>query len=263
MSVASQLAHVIPEFDLSGQVAVVTGGNRSIGRGAALCLAEAGANVVVGARERADLDRVATEISDRGREALAVVCDVSDETAVDNMFSETIERFGKVDIAVVNAGIFQKWQSSELMELEEWDNIYAINLRGAMLTSMAAGRQMISQGTGGSIVTIASIQGLVSIRGTMAYTAAKHGVVGMTKTLAVDWAKHNIRVNSIAPGFIARDVEPLQSNPEAIEFVTANTPLGRWGTTRELGLAVLFLASPASTYVTGATLAVDGGWCAQ
>jgi NAD(P)-dependent dehydrogenase (short-subunit alcohol dehydrogenase family) len=263
VDVMAERAISIPEFDLTGRVAVVTGGNRSIGRGAALCLAEAGADVVLGAREKGDLEQVAAEISERGRQALPVVCDVSDEAAVDNLFGQTLDRFGKVDIAVVNAGIFQKWQSSELMELEEWDNIYAINLRGAMLTSMAAGRQMIKQGTGGSIITIASIQGLVSIRGTMAYTASKHGVVGMTKTLAVDWAKHNIRVNCICPGFIARDVEPLQSNPEAIEFVTTNTPLGRWGTTRELGLTILFLAAPASGYVTGATLAVDGGWCAQ
>ena len=263
MSVATRPGTMIPEFDLTGKVAVVTGGNRSIGRGAAVVLAEAGASVVLAGRNEDDLERVRVEISERGGPALAVRCDVSKEADVDNLFARTVAELGRVDICLVCAGVFGKWQSAELMELEEWDTIYDIDLRGAMLTSMAAGKQMISQGSGGSIVTIASIQGVVGIKGTVAYTSAKHGVVGMTKGLALDWAEHGIRVNCIAPAFIARDVEPLQKDPVAIEFVTTRTPLQRWGTCRELGLAVLFLGSSASSYVTGTVLNVDGGWCAQ
>jgi len=263
MSVATRSSTVIPEFDLTGKVAVVTGGNRSIGRGSAVVLAEAGASVVLAGRNQEDLERVREEITERGGTALAVRCDVSKEADIDNLFARTVAELGRVDICLVSAGVFGKWQSAELMELDEWDTIYDIDLRGAMLTAMAAGKQMIAQGSGGSIVTIASIQGVVGIKGTVAYTAAKHGVVGMTKGLALDWAEHGIRVNCIAPAFIARDVEPLQKDPVAVEFVTARTPLQRWGTCRELGLAVLFLASPASSYVTGTVLNVDGGWCAQ
>ena len=253
-----------PEFNLEGRTAVVTGGSRSIGRAAAIALGQAGANVVVSGRTRSDLESVKSEIESTGAKALAVECDVRDADAVDRLVTESAATFGSVDVMVANAGIFQKWDTSENLTLEEWDDIYATNLRGGMLTCMAAGRQMIAQGKGGgSIVTISSIQGLTSIQGTMAYVAAKHGLIGMTKALAVDWAKHNIRVNAIAPGFIARDVEPLQKDPIAIDFVTSRTPMQRWGTTRELALAVLYLASPASGYVTGATLAVDGGWLAQ
>jgi NAD(P)-dependent dehydrogenase (short-subunit alcohol dehydrogenase family) len=263
MTIATTSAPLIPEFNLTGKVAVVTGGNRSIGRGSATVLAEAGASVVLAGRNEDDLERVREEITKRGGTALAVRCDVSKEADVDNLFARAVAELGGVDICLVNAGVFGKWQSAELMEREEWDTIYEIDLRGAMLTSMAAGKHMITKGSGGSIVTIASIQGVVGIKGTVAYTSAKHGVVGMTKGLALDWAEHGIRVNCIAPAFIARDVEPLQQDPVAVEFVTTRTPLQRWGTCRELGLAVLFLASPASSYVTGTVLNVDGGWCAQ
>ncbi len=263
MSVASTSSAVLPEFDLSGKVAVITGGNRSIGRGSAEVLAEAGATVVVSGRQTADLERVRDHIADLGGTALAVPCDVSKKGDIEGLFARTVAEFGRVDICLVNAGVFGKWQAAELMDLSEWDTIYDVDLRGAMLTAMAAGKQMILQGGGGSIITIASIQGVVGIKGTVAYTAAKHGVVGLTKGLALDWAEHGIRVNCIAPAFIERDVEPLKSDPVAVEFVTTRTPLQRWGTPRELGLSVLFLAAPASSYVTGAVLNVDGGWCAQ
>jgi NAD(P)-dependent dehydrogenase (short-subunit alcohol dehydrogenase family) len=253
----------IAEFDLSGMTAVVTGGSRSIGRGAAVAMAEAGANVVVAGRTQADLEAVAAEVEAAGTRALAIVCDVKDDEAIANLVTRTVSHFGQLDIMVANAGVFQKWASSEHFSLEEWDDVYATNLRGAMMTCMAAGRQMLAQEKGGSIVTISSIQGITSIEGTMAYTAAKHGVIGMTKTLAVDWASRGVRVNAIAPGFIARDDEPLQQDERAIAFVKGRTPMQRWGTTRELGLAVCFLASPAASYITGAVLAVDGGWLAH
>jgi NAD(P)-dependent dehydrogenase (short-subunit alcohol dehydrogenase family) len=253
----------IPEFSLQGKTAIVTGGSRSIGRGAAIALGQAGANVVVAGRTKGDLDSVVEEVAATGAKALAVTCDVRKDEDIAALVNETVSAFGSLDVMVANAGIFQKWASSENFSLEEWEDVYATNLRGAMMTCMAAGKQMLKQESGGSIITISSIQGVTSIEGTMAYTAAKHGVIGMTKTLAVDWATRNVRVNAIAPGFIARDDEPLMRDETAITFVKGHTPMQRWGTTRELGLAVLFLASPASSYITGAVLAVDGGWLAH
>jgi 3-oxoacyl-[acyl-carrier protein] reductase len=253
----------IPEFSLQGKTAIVTGGSRSIGRGAAVALGQAGANVVVAGRTKGDLDSVTEEVTATGAKALAVSCDVRKDEDIAALVNETVSTFGSLDVMVANAGIFQKWASSEHFSLEEWEDIYATNLRGAMMTCMAAGKQMLKQESGGSIITISSIQGVTSIEGTMAYTAAKHGVIGMTKTLAVDWATRNVRVNAIAPGFIARDDEPLMRDETAIKFVKNRTPMQRWGTTRELGLAVLFLASPAASYITGAVLAVDGGWLAH
>jgi NAD(P)-dependent dehydrogenase (short-subunit alcohol dehydrogenase family) len=259
----SPIVAEIPEFSLSGMTAVVTGGGRSIGRGTAVALAQAGANVVVAGRDRGTLDAVAQEISGVGAKALAIPCDVRKDEDISSLIAATVSSFGQLDIMVANAGIFQKWASSEHFSLSEWEDIYATNLRGAMMTCMAAGRQMLQQESGGAIITISSIQGVTSIEGTMAYTAAKHGVIGMTKTLAVDWATRNVRVNAIAPGFIARDDEPLMRDEAAIKFVKGRTPMQRWGTPREVGLAVCFLASPAASYITGAVLAVDGGWLAH
>ncbi len=263
MTETKELMTRIREFSLDGKTAVVTGGSRSIGRAAAVVLGEAGANVVVAGRTTMDLDAVVNEVSDVGATAVAATCDVRKEEDISALVADTVARFGSLDVMVVNAGIFQKWASSEEFSLPEWEDIYATNLRGAALTSIAAGRQMLQQPSGGSIVTISSIQGLTSIEGTMSYTAAKHGVIGMTKTLAVDWAPRNVRVNAIAPGFIERDDEPLVHDAKAVSFVKGHTPMQRWGTTRELALAVLFLASPAASYVTGAVLAVDGGWLAH
>lgn len=253
----------IAEFSLEGKTAVVTGGSRSIGRAAAKALGEAGANVVVSGRTTNDLEAVTKEVEAVGAQSLAVETDVRREEDIHNLIDKTVERFGSVDVMVANAGVFQRWASSEEFDLAEWDEIYATNLRGAALTAIAAGRQMLKQGTGGSIIIISSIQGVTSIEGTMSYTAAKHGVIGITKTLAVDWAMSNIRVNAIAPGFIERDDEPLIHDERAVGFVKGNTPMQRWGTSREAALPIVFLASPAASYVTGAVLAVDGGWLAH
>lgn len=253
----------IPEFDLTGQVALVTGGSRSIGRACASVLAEAGASVVVAGRDVNALHRVQDEIVAAGGNALGLSCDVTDKDQVDKMVRDAVEHFASIDIVVASAGVFQQWCEPEELVVSDWDYLQAVNLRGAMLTATAAGSQMIEQGTGGSMVTISSIQGVTGRRRTMAYTASKHGLVGLTKSLALDWAGHNIRVNCLAPGFIRRDVEPLTSDAAMVNFVRTRTPMARWGSVREVALACLFLAAPASSYVTGSTLLVDGGWCAQ
>jgi gluconate 5-dehydrogenase len=252
---------MIGEFDLSGQVAVVTGANRSIGRATSLALAEAGAAVLVSGRRSEGLDELVDEIRGRNGRALPMICDVSDPQAVERMFQTCAGELGPPDVVVANAGVFQQWGPSEELTPDEWDRVTAIDLKGVMLTCQAAGRSMIPRKRG-SIVTISSIAGVVALPEAVAYSASKFGVIGLTRTLAAEWARYNVRVNAIAPGFIERDDEPLKDDPATVEMIMTRTPLARWGQPREVALAAVYLASPASSFVTGATLAVDGGWLA-
>jgi 2-dehydro-3-deoxy-D-gluconate 5-dehydrogenase len=250
------------EFDLGGRVALVTGGSRSIGRATGLALAEAGAEVLLAARDREALHDAAHEITvATGRRAVPVACDVADPTAVDDLFATCAARLGPPDVLVANAGVFQTWQPSEQLPPAEWDRVTAIDLRGVWLCCLAAGRTMLERGRG-SIVTVGSIAGLVAVPNMVSYAAAKAGVAGLSRSLAAEWAPRNVRVNCVAPGFIERDVEPLNDDPEAQARICGRTPLGRFGSPREVALAVLFLASDAARYVVGATLTVDGGWTA-
>jgi NAD(P)-dependent dehydrogenase (short-subunit alcohol dehydrogenase family) len=252
---------VIPEYSLDGKVAIVTGASRSLGRATAVSLAEAGAAVVLCGRDHAALKAVSDEVSATGQRGVPVVCDVSVSEQVDALVQKCVDEFGKVDVLVANAGVFQEFGPPQDLPRSEWDRVLSVNLTGVMLTCLAAGRRMLEQG-GGSIVTIASIEGYIAVEGDFAYIASKHGVVGITKSLAVEWARQNIRVNAICPGFTVRDDEPLLDDPDVMELIDRRTPMGRWGNAREIGLAAAFLASPAASYITGAALPVDGGWLA-
>jgi NAD(P)-dependent dehydrogenase (short-subunit alcohol dehydrogenase family) len=240
---------ILDRFRLDGQVAVVTGAGRGIGRAIALALAEAGADVVVASRTQAELDTLVAEVQACGRRGLAVVADMAVRTQAERLIAATIECFGQLDVLVNNAGIFQTWAPPEQVSEAEWDRVFDIDLKSAFLTSQLAGRHMLER-RHGSIINIASIAGVIALPLTVSYTACKAGMMAMTQAMAIDWAQQQVRVNAIAPGFIATPAK-------------ARTPLGRFGDAEEVASAAVFLASSAASYVTGTTLLVDGGWTAQ
>ena len=245
-------------FDLSGKTAIVTGGGTGIGQAISLALARAGAEVVVASRNLANLEKTTGQITALGRRALAIAADVREPEHVDNVVTRTVREFGRIDILVNNAGASFR-RPLEEMSPGGWDAVIGINLKGTFLFSRAAGKVMIGQ-KHGSIINIASIAGINGSPGMAHYGAAKAGVINFTRSLAAEWAHHNIRVNCIAPGPVVTEgyTEVLRA-----AGVTALPPslnaLGRWGQPDEIAWPVLFLASDAASYITGQTIAVDGG----
>ena len=248
-----------PELRLGGKVAVVTGASRSIGRATALALAEAGADVVLAGRSEDLLASVAEEIRATGASAHPVVCDVADPDPVEALFATCVAEIGPPAAVVANAGVFQQWSATVELDLGEWERILGTDLTGVMLTCRAAARAMVD---GGSIVAVSSLAGLVGLPGAAAYSAAKSGVTGLVRALAAEWAGQGIRVNAVAPGFVVRDEDPFADDAERLAVIAAKTPLGRRGSPREVALAIAVLCSPAASFITGATLPVDGGWTA-
>jgi len=247
-------------FDLSGKIAIVTGGGSGIGRQMAGALAELGANLVLCARKVERCEDAAAELAKLGVRALALQCDVRMPDDVRSVVERTVEELGGVDVLVNNAGA--AWGSPAAdTPLEGWQKVVDVNLTGVFLFSQAAGRVMIER-DGGSIVNIASVAGLRgSPPGAMdaiAYTASKGGVISLTRDLAHKWARHGIRVNSIAPGWFPSDMTKVLLDRHGDEFLQS-IPLRRFGGPDDLKGAIAFLASPASAFVTGQTLVVDGG----
>jgi len=249
----------IPNLTLEGKTAIVTGGSRGIGKAISLIFAEAGADVVICGRTIADLEAVAQEIRGLGRRCLAVPADITQKAAVDNLVRKTIDEFGVIDILVNNAGTGILLPLLEHSE-EDWDRVIDTNLKGYYLCSRAVGRRMIDQKKG-NIISISSIRGLEAYPGRGAYCVSKAGVIMMTRVLALELSSYNIRANAIAPGFVRTELtESSWADPKTREQITAQIPMGRWGTLNEIANVALFLASDASSYITGHTIVVSGGW---
>ena len=247
-------------FDLSGKTAVVTGGNGGIGLGIALGLAGAGANVVVAARNEDKTSGAVSRIEAAGVNALGVRTDVADEASVANMVERAVERFGRVDVLVNNAGVSVRKPPQDYA-LEEWERVIDINLNGLFLCCRAVYSGMAAQG-GGKIINIGSMTSIFGSDWVAPYSASKGGVVQLTKSLAVAWAKDDIQVNSILPGWIHTDLTApiLTDNRPRYDFIESRIPHGRWGEPDEMAGTAVFLASPASDYVTGVSIPVDGGY---
>jgi 2-deoxy-D-gluconate 3-dehydrogenase len=248
-------------FDLTGKVAVVTGGNGGLGLAMALGLAGAGACVVVAARNADKTAQAVTQIESLGARARGLSVDVSQESDIYRMVDQAIEAFGRVDILVNNAGMVVRKDPQEL-STDEWDQVLGVNLRAAFLASKAAYPHMKSQG-GGKIINIGSMFSIFGGGGSGApYSASKGGIVQLSKSLAVAWAKDNIQSNAILPGWFMTELTadiPVKQ-PERYDLISRRIPTGRWGEPAELQGTVVFLASPASDYVTGAVITVDGGY---
>jgi len=248
-------------FDLTGKVALVTGGNVGLGQGIALALAEAGADIVSVALSESD-DTVA-KVQAMGRRAHAISADLTSIEPVERVVQETLAAMGRIDILVNNAGLIRRADAVDFTEAD-WDLVMNINLKTVFFMSQAVARLFIEQGDGGKIINIAS---MLSFQGGIrvpSYTASKSGVAGLTKLMANEWAPHRITANAIAPGYFATaNTQALREDPVRSAEILGRIPAGRWGEPSDLGGAAVFLASRASDYVQGAILPVDGGWQAR
>jgi len=253
---------------LKGKVAIVTGSGKGIGRGIALRLAQDGADVVVNARTRKDVDKVVKEIEALGRKALGIVADVSNRAAVYAMVEKTVSEFGKLDIMIPNAGICHVNQAIDITE-EEWDNIFAINTKGIFLCDQAAAKQMIKQKNGGKIINCASIAGHAGFELLSSYSATKFAVVGFTQALAKELAQYKINVNAYCPGIVGTDMFDLidekmgaitgAAKGETLKQFTEAIPLGRLETAEDVACLVSYLASADADYMTGQAINICGG----
>ena len=253
---------ILDAFRLDGKVAIVTGSERGLGRGMAVALAQAGADIV-GVTYVDAAPETAAAVQAAGRKYLHVKADLSSTEPVARIVETALAAFGRIDILLNNAGMITRNDSIAFTE-KEWDDVMNVNLKTAFFLCQAVAKRFIEQGSGGKIINIAS---MLSFQGGIrvpSYTASKSGIKGITMLMANEWAKHGICVNAIAPGYLATD-NPAQLRADAGRSaeILARIPAARWGTPEDLGGAVVFLASRAADYVNGYTLAVDGGWLAR
>lgn len=252
---------------LLNKVALITGGGTGIGRATAELFMQEGAKITVSGRRKEKLDDVVRAIVSKGGEALAVSGDVSQDEDAQRMVMETIARWGKLDILVNNAGAIDRTKVVE-STVENWDRIMNINVKGIFLTCKYALPHMIEQG-GGSIVNVASISGFRGQTDAHSYSAAKAAALNLTKAMAVDYARHNIRINSVSPGLVETDISRTRLKPGqtweemAQKYWIPLYPLGRLGTPKDIAKGILFLASDDASWITGIDLAIDGGYMAK
>ncbi len=255
------MGSMLDRFALKGKVALVTGASRGLGQAMALGLAEAGADIM--AVDMLDCSETQERISGLGRACETLEIDLTAAGAPEKAVDETIETLGEIDVLVNNAGIIRRAPFLEFSE-KDWDDVMNLNIKAVFLLSQAAARQMALQGKGGRIISVAS---MLSFQGGIlvpSYASAKSAVVGLTRLMACELASKGIHCNCIAPGYMATEnTKPLRQDPARSKSILDRIPLGRWGEPDDLKGVVVFLASEASAYVTGCTIAVDGGWLAR
>lgn len=252
---------VLNAFDLAGKVAIVTGCDTGLGQGMTFGLAQAGCDIV-GVNRRIPHE-TAEKVQALGRRFTAIQADLSRQDEIEDIVTQAVAAMGRVDILVNNAGTIRRADALSFSE-KDWDDVMNLNLKSVFFLSQAVARQFIQQGDGGKIVNIAS---MLSFQGGIrvpSYTASKSGVLGITRLMANEWAGHRINVNAIAPGYMAtNNTQQLRDDAERSKAILDRIPAGRWGVADDLQGPVVFLASRAADYISGYTLAVDGGWLAR
>ncbi len=253
---------ILDKFKLDGKAALVTGAATGLGHAIAVALAEAGADVACHARTEEQANNTRDRVAHLGKRAIVVAGDMAEKETPSRLISEVVSEFGRIDILVNNAGMIRRSPAVEYSE-DDWSTVIEVNLSSVFRLSQAAGRQMIGQGSG-KIVNIASLlsfQGGITVP---AYTASKSAVAGLTKALANEWAKFNVNVNAIAPGYMeTTNTDALRADENRNRQILERIPAGRWGTSEDLAGAAVFLSSSASDYMQGHVLVVDGGWLAR
>ncbi|EPF6159810.1 2-dehydro-3-deoxy-D-gluconate 5-dehydrogenase KduD [Citrobacter sedlakii] len=252
---------ILNAFSLTGKVALVTGCDTGLGQGMTVALAEAGCDII-GVNRKIPHD-TAAKVAATGRRFFAIQADLSQQDPLADIVTQAVGQFGRLDILVNNAGTIRREDALSFSE-KDWDDVVNLNLKSVFFLSQAVARQFIAQGDGGKIINIAS---MLSFQGGIrvpSYTASKSGILGITRLLANEWAQYGINVNAIAPGYMAtNNTQQLRDDAERNKEIVDRIPAGRWGTPEDLQGPVVFLASRASDYVNGYTLAVDGGWLAR
>jgi len=252
---------VLDSFSLKGKVAIVSGSSTGLGQGMCLAFAEAGADIV--GVDYVESPETKAGVQALGKGFLGVVANLMTPEPCAGIVEKAVAEFGKVDVLVNNAGIIRRCDIIDFTE-KDWDEVMAINLKTVFFFSQAAARQFIKQGSGGKIINVASMLSFQGGIRVVSYTASKSGVAGITRSMANEWAKHGINVNAVAPGYMAtNNTVALRADAERSESILARIPAGRWGLPDDLKGPAVFLASAASDYVNGFTIAVDGGWLAR
>ena len=250
------------KLQLDGKVAIITGSTKGIGRGIAEGLAQAGANIVVVSRHQDECDAAAAEIQKFGVQAIGIKTDVTKQDEIDNLITKTVEKFGHLDIMINNAGSAVTKKAEELTE-DDWNRVINVDMKAVFFCAQAAGRVMIQQNHG-KIINVASMLGLIAEKQVLPYCVAKGGVIQMTKALALEWARYNIQVNAICPGYVVTAINEKELNePKVFKHITGKIPMRRFGQVDDIAGLAVYLASPASDYMTGQPVVIDGGWTAQ